>query len=297
VQEDHDHRADRTGSLRLAAPSHDGVVAVAARLPYRLIVVVLVTSLLASAAGVGLLVRIEMMPPVGSPFIFSDEFQEPELDTGKWATCYPWFKGSGCTNQGNNELEWYLPDQVNVGDGVLHLTATRGQVTGFDARGRARRFPFTSGMVTTAGHFEFTYGRVEFEARAPRGRGMWPALWLLPADGSPRPEIDVMEAYGEDTWQVFLSYHAQHGGVAQQIAFVNDISAGWHIYALDWSRGSLIWYLDGRRWFTVNQNVPTKPMYLVANLAVSGMPPHQPDGSTPDQAQFDIASVRVWGSA
>jgi len=261
----------------------------------RMIVYTLILGVVISTAGMLLLIRTSTMPPTHSQLLFSDDFHGADLDRSKWGTCYPWFKTAGCTNHGNPELEWYLPQQVSVQRGVLHLTTQRSPVDGFDAQGHAKTFPYWSGMVTTAGHFDFTYGRVEFQARAPRGRGLWPALWLVPADGSTRPEIDVMEAYGEDIWQVFLSYHGSRNYTSQRVAFVNDISSGWHSYVLDWRPDSVIWYVDGRRWFTVDQSVPHKPMYLIANLAVSGMSPHEPDGSTPDHARFDIASVRVWG--
>ncbi|HEV2953419.1 MAG TPA: hypothetical protein VG015_04960, partial [Candidatus Dormibacteraeota bacterium] len=32
---------------------------------------------------------------------FYDDFTETGLNLAKWGTCYPWFRGSGCTNQGN----------------------------------------------------------------------------------------------------------------------------------------------------------------------------------------------------
>jgi beta-glucanase (GH16 family) len=259
-----------------------------------MIVLALVLGLIVSVAGVLLFTHSQPMPPIRSAVVFGDDFGGANLDRNKWGTCYKWFKTTGCTNHGNPELEWYRPEQVSVHNGALHLTAQRSSIQGFDAQGRAKEFAYRSGMVTTAGHFEFTYGRVEFQARAPRGRGLWPALWLLPADGSSPPEIDVMEAYGEDVWQVFLTYHGTSTYTPQHIAFVNDISSGWHSYALDWGRDSLIWYVDGGRVFSVDHDVPHKAMYLIANLAVSDSPPHQPDLTTPDTAQFEIAGVRVW---
>jgi beta-glucanase (GH16 family) len=255
---------------------------------------VLVFCLMASVGAPLLIACGQAMPPPKSSLIFSDGFPGGQLDTSKWGTCYPWFDGTGCTNHGNPELEWYLPGQVSVQGGALHLTALRSGVRGFDAAKRPKDFPYRSGMVTTAGHFQFMYGRVEFQARAPSGRGLWPALWLLSADGSGKPEIDLMEAYCEDVWQLILTYHPKQGDPPQYIAMVNDISSRWHTYALDWRPDSLIWYIDGRRVFSVDYDVPHQPMYLIANLAVSGMPPHQPDASTPATAQFDIASVRVW---
>ncbi len=38
------------------------------------------------------------------------------------------------------------------------------------------------------------YGYVEMRARLPKGKGLWPAFWLLhDANNKNRPEIDVME--------------------------------------------------------------------------------------------------------
>jgi beta-glucanase (GH16 family) len=253
-----------------------------------------VLALIVSIAGVLLVIHPQTIPPTHSRLIFTDEFPGTELDRSKWRTCYPWFRTTGCTNHGNPEMEWYLPEQISVKGGVLHLTARHTATEGYDAQGHLREFAYRSAMVATAGLFDFTYGRVEFEARAPRGRGLWPTLWLLPTDESSTPEIDVMEAYCEDVWQVFLTYHGINGYTPQQIVLVNDISSGWHSYSLDWRPDSLVWYVDGRRVFSVDQNVPHEPMYLIANLAVSGTPPHKPDATTPDTAQFEVASVRVW---
>src|SRR5512142_965011 len=41
--------------------------------------------------------------------VFDDEFNDGYLHNW-WATCYPWYNPqSGCSNTGNNELQWYMP--------------------------------------------------------------------------------------------------------------------------------------------------------------------------------------------
>jgi beta-glucanase (GH16 family) len=260
----------------------------------RFVAITLAASALA-LAGAPSCGRTQAMPLSNrQQLVFSDTFTGNSLNTSKWGTCYPWFSTTGCTNEGNQELEWYLPEQVTVGGGALHLTALRRPVAGVDALGREKVFDYRSGMVTTAGHFQLTYGRIEFKVRAPRGRGLWPALWLLPVDGSSLPEVDIMEAYGEDPWQVALTYHGSLSFVPAQAVFVNDISSGWHTYALDWSRSALTWFVDGHQAFVVDHGVPQKPMYLLADLAVSGSSPHSADATTPGTARLDIASIRVW---
>jgi beta-glucanase (GH16 family) len=148
--------------------------------------------------------------------------------------------------------------------------------------------------VTSAGRFAFTYGYVEFRARMPAGRGLWPGLWLLPASGGPKPEIDVMEAKGENPQQVHFTYHPPTGHLTKKVVVTGDLSTAMHTFALDWRPGSLTWLLDGQPQFQVTANVPSQPMYLIANLAVGGGFPEPPDASTPSAASFQVDDVQVW---
>ncbi|KAJ9088736.1 hypothetical protein DSO57_1020142 [Entomophthora muscae] len=59
--------------------------------------------------------------------------------------------------------------------------------------------PIMSAQLRTANSFNFRYGRVEIEAKLPRGDWIWPAIWLMPKHhaygGWPASgEIDVVEA-------------------------------------------------------------------------------------------------------
>jgi len=230
--------------------------------------------------------------------ILSDGFTAPTLDSNLWNTCYPWFPdpSSGCTNFGNAELEWYLPSQVVVANGMLQLEAQRLPTLGTNVNGLTETYPWTSGMVTSFGHAAFTYGYVQVVARVPKGDGLWPALWLLPQSLAWPPEIDIMEVYGSSTTQVDFTNHTT--ATAQQTVTDHtgeDLAAGYHTYAIDWEPGSIIWYLDGQQTFAVSSGVPDQPMYLLANLALDGQPNDvHPDASTPSSASFDIKSVNIW---
>ena len=76
--------------------------------------------------------------------IFSDEFDAGPLNGKLWTTCY-WWNDNGCTNLGNEELQWYTPNNVGVLDGYLRLTARPENIKGL----KGQVFTFTSGMVTT----------------------------------------------------------------------------------------------------------------------------------------------------
>jgi len=54
---------------------------------------------------------------------------------------------------------------------------------------------FNMGLVsTTANNCKFSYGTYSFIAKLPRGKNLWPALWMWSWDSWP-PELDVMEAW------------------------------------------------------------------------------------------------------
>lgn len=226
--------------------------------------------------------------------IFNDEFSDTSLDTNKWTTCYPMPTPTGC-NHGPTELEWYQPQNVSVGDGLLHLTAKQEQVT--DNAGR--KYDYTSGMVTTTGKFNFTYGYAEMRAKLTKGKGMWPAFWMLPADDTWPPEIDVMEHLGHEPNRVHMGHHWQTPTGKQNAgtSYVGpDYSADYHTFGVDWSPEALIFYVDGVETYryTTAANISSKPFYLLANLAVGGEWPGSPDNATVFPQSVLVDYIRVW---
>lgn len=244
--------------------------------------------------------------PVGQAgswkLLFHDEFDSPSLDTTKWNTCFFNFTvGNGCDHD-QGELELYQPNEVSVSNGTLNLQAEKKTLTATNGK----TYNYTSGMISTgpangnaSAKFTFTYGYMEIKAKVPAGKGLWPAFWTLPADLSWPPEIDVFEILGNAPTTINMHYHypAASGGDGDTGATWtgDDFSAGWHTYAVDWEPGSLTWYVDGiaRRTYT-NTNVASKPMYLLANLAVGGNWPGSPDASTPFPNSLQIDYIRVW---
>ncbi|WP_161623980.1 glycoside hydrolase family 16 protein [Paeniglutamicibacter gangotriensis] len=233
--------------------------------------------------------------------LLDEGFDENTLDASLWNTCH-WWQDDGCTIATNNELEWYLPRQVKVSEGALHLTAERSAISASDGKD----YRFASGMVTTgppahqrAPRLAFTYGKVEVRFRLPAGRGLWPAIWLLPASENSRPEIDMLEVTGEDTGRLRLHLHPKDDsapsiGKDYLLPGGASLAGGWHTIGLDWSPGRLDFILDGKRvWRLDGKEVPDEPMYLVMNLAVGGEYPGDPDQSTRFPATMSIDHVRI----
>jgi beta-glucanase (GH16 family) len=248
-----------------------------------------VTDSVGSTSGAG--------PSAGKQLVFSDDFTGSSLNTSKWDTCYPWWPSgatSGCTNLGNNELEWYLPSQVQVSGGALHLVTSETPTPGTGSGGTPKTYPWRSGMVTTYNSFDFTYGYIQVTAQVPKGDGFWPALWLLPQTMAWPPEIDFAEGLGSDTFSNACTFHSttsgQHQGIYQS---PTDLSAGWHTYGLLWEPGSLTCYVDGHATYTYTRSdVPDQPMYFLADLAVSGSNP--PDATTATTASFNIENIQIY---
>jgi beta-glucanase (GH16 family) len=167
---------------------------------------------------------------------------------------------------------------------------------------------YASAVFSTEGTFAQAYGTWEARIRYPKGNGIWPAFWLMPADGSQPPEIDIMEAYPNTTVESWLGpgpdcvYSTLHYGTGNGVLgqthdiMVNlghDMTTDFHVYRLDWTPDKLVFSVDGSVIGTVTDDVPSKPMYLILNLAVGNWSARA-DASTPDSAAMDIEDVRVY---
>src|SRR3990172_8079735 len=131
----------------------------------------------------------------GWTLVWDDEFSGASVDLSKWE-----YEVNG-DGGGNNELQYYTSRPVNsfVQDGKLTISAMKESYLGKQ---------FTSARMRTRNKGDWKYGRVEVRAKVPYGRGMWPAIWMLPTDweygGWPMSgEIDIMECLGHEPWTVY----------------------------------------------------------------------------------------------
>ena len=206
----------------------------------------------------------------------------------------------------NGELQHYTRDRLanaRVENGHLVIEARREDFAGAT---------FTSASLITLGRAAFTHARIEVSARLPRGRGVWPAIWLLgtnrsevgwPACG----EIDVMEFVGFEPDAVHQTVHTakynhMHRNSRGTRVSMTAPSDGFHIYAVEWDRERMLFSIDGSTTFTVtNDNTGTEswpfdaPFYLLLNVAVGGTwgGQHGVDESVFPQ-QMAVDWVRVW---
>lgn len=296
-------------SERRARPRRSGAAFLACALAVSLAACLKVAS--PAASPVGPLTQ----TPDGRPLqmTFEDEFNSfrPWRDGhGVWRTMFKDGRSADPvelrTISGNHELQLYVDPAMPVGvsggaeaasaldpfiidNGVLEIVARPTPPGLSRALGG---FRYTSGLITTQPSFNQTYGYFEMRAKLPRGKGVWPAFWLLPSDLGWPPEIDVMESIGDPAfvWTTAHSKVDKTPGVKHQVA--PDV---FHTFAVSWDAKQLIWFVDGRE---VNRQ-PTppdmhKPMYLLANVAVGGDWPGAPDATTSFPARMSIDYIRAY---
>jgi beta-glucanase (GH16 family) len=228
---------------------------------------------------------------------FHDEFSGPTVAANVWADKFWW---GGNVYDNSDELEAYDRSAVSTSNGALNITARKQNTAGTDAR----TYPYASGLLTTGGvdgqaaaGFTFTHGYAEARIKIPKGQGLWPAFWMLPAsrhDGN--GEIDIMEVIGSDpvTHEMHYHVHGNHEGKAWHSGI--DLSQDYHVYAVDWQADHIAFYVDGiERWrYADAASIVNEPMYLMLNLAVGGQWPGAPDATTQFPATMSVDYVRVW---
>lgn len=265
--------------------------------------------------------------------VWSDEFDGAEIDKTKW----DFDLGNGFFNYdanqwiagwGNHELQYYTqdPNNARVQDGLLHIRALKESLLGCG---------YTSARLKTRKRdgsplFCQTYGKFEFRAKLPTGKGVWPALWMLPQDEkyggwAASGEIDVLEARGQEPHKVLGTLHyggkwpvnAHSGG---EYVFPQDGTiADFHVYAVEWEPGAIRWSVDDQVyarqafWWSTgkadgNQGAKPasegdlnpwpapfdQPFYLVMNVAVGGQFLGNPDKTTKFPAEMLVDYVRVY---
>ena len=210
--------------------------------------------------------------------VWSDEFDYTGFpDTTKWSydtrgNEYGW---------GNNELQYYTTNRIEnagVEDGVLTITAIKEEMEG-------RKY--SSARLITKGKGDWLYGRFEISAKLPTGRGMWPAIWMMPTKGEyggwpGSGEIDIMENVGYDPDTIVGTVHTKAynhsiGTQKGERISIPDCHETFHLYALEWEPEELRIYVDSTLYFTYkNEGTGSeawpfdKPFYLLLNVAVGG---------------------------
>ncbi|MBL9188244.1 MAG: glycoside hydrolase family 16 protein [Opitutaceae bacterium] len=241
--------------------------------------------------------------------IWSDEFNQP---VGTAPDPARWVYDLGAGGWGNRELQTYTDSRENSFI-VADPAALDGRALAIRAV-RTSTGGYTSARLKTEGKFSVTYGRIEARMKITRGRGVWPAFWMLgaskPAVGWPAcGEIDIMEQVGHEPGKLHGTLHGPGYSGAKGLNGHTTLPSGaslseaYHVYAVDWSPGKITWSLDGTVYFTrTPADLPAgarwvfdAPHYLLLNLAIGGNWPGPPDATTVLPQTLFVDYVRVYG--
>ena len=217
--------------------------------------------------------------------VWHDEFDSDAIDEQKWNKLL-WKPGWV-----NNELQAYTDRDTNlfIRDGRLVI---RGLIepgyAGTDHTGTDYNADFTSGRMNTVGLATWTYGRFDIRARVPKGRGSWPAIWMLGANistaGWPHcGEIDIMEHVGYDDGNIHASIHTTDynhmiGTQRSGQVTVQTATDSFHVYSLEWDSTYIRYMVNNDPYFFIyndsngNENrwPFDNPHYMILNLAIGG---------------------------
>jgi glycerophosphoryl diester phosphodiesterase len=213
----------------------------------------------------------------GKELVWQDEFDYEGLpDPKKWS-----FDTLGnAWGWGNGELQWYTSGRLEnavVSQGVLTIRAHEELM-----KGKA----YSSARLRTKGKGDWKYGVISVRAKLPKGRGTWPAIWMLPSveeiNWPKGGEIDIMEHVGYSPEKVFSTIHTEKNNhvkrtqVGREI-YLPEVTEDFHVYTLVWEENQIRSYVNGILYFTFDnlqegesQWPFDKEFHLLLNLAIGG---------------------------
>jgi beta-glucanase (GH16 family) len=184
----------------------------------------------------------------------------------------------------NNEKQYYTYkrlENARIEDGILVIESRKEDWKGFS---------YTSASINTLGKDSFPVNsRIEIRAKLPKGKGIWPALWMMgtdikTVDWPDCGEIDIMEYLGRTPGVIYGTFHWQdasrsdsalHRAKGDSTRF-NDATENFHVYGVERTADKLSFFVDNKYFFefkadsTVKSDLFRHPYYLLINTAVGG---------------------------
>lgn len=220
----------------------------------------------------------DVVTPEGYRLVWHDEFNEGTTLGTDWTHEV---QKSGWVN---NELQEYVNGSASgkrvteLVDGKLNISCFKGS----DGK-------IYSGRVYAKVNTGWLYGYFEARIMLPKGKGTWPAFWMMPVNNNystnPWPgcgEIDIMEEVGVDANIVSSSIHCaayNHTINTQKTASRNigTAESEFHVYACEWTPDYLKFFVDGTELMTFKNEGSGKNVwpftyafYPILNLAWGG---------------------------
>ncbi len=233
--------------------------------------------------------------------VFSDEFNQKNgslPDPTKWS----------CPPRSKNGWNRWVSDSSAVAfirNGKLVCRAIPNKSLATDTAA------MLTGAVFSRHKFEFRYGKIEVRMKTNLKVGNFPAAWLRTWPTKEQPwysEIDIVEVFGNRP----LSFHTVHSeltmkqarhGQTNKFHIECDVKK-WHVYGVEWTEGSIIWTVDGKKVGEYNKSADAQllaqgqwsfdyPLFIVLNQSVGsgGYDFFMPQTYQTYETQFDWVRV------
>lgn len=213
--------------------------------------------------------------PDGYKLVWHDEFDEgTELNAADWTHEVQkdhWV---------NNELQNYVNHTTPKGRYVTEISGGHLQIHCFKEDGK-----IYSGRVYAKVKEGWKYGYIEASIKLPKGKGTWPAFWMMPVNFKSWPadgEIDIMEEVGYHPDYVSSSLHANahvhsNGTQVTHEMYCKGAEGEFHTYAIEWTAQNITTYVDGKKQLSYDNRGLGRddwpyndPFYIIFNLAWGG---------------------------
>ncbi len=213
--------------------------------------------------------------PDGYQLVWHDEFDEgTELNAADWTHEVQkdhWV---------NNELQNYVNHTTPKGRYVTEISGGHLQIHCFKEDGK-----IYSGRVYAKVKEGWKYGYIEASIKLPKGKGTWPAFWMMPVNFKSWPadgEIDIMEEVGYHPDYVSSSLHANahvhsNGTQVTHEMYCKGAEGEFHTYSIEWTAQNITTYVDGKKQLSYDNRGLGRddwpyndPFYIIFNLAWGG---------------------------
>ena len=213
--------------------------------------------------------------PEGYQLVWNDEFDSgSELNGNDWTHEV---KNAGWVN---HELQNYVNHKTPGGKLVTEVRNGNLRITALKEEGK-----IYSGRVYAKVKEGWTYGYIEASIKLPKGKGTWPAFWMMPVNFTSWPadgEIDIMEEVGGHANYVSSSLHAtahvhSNGTQITHEMYCAGAEDDFHTYAILWTHENITTYVDGKVQLSYDNRGLGRddwpyddPFYVIFNLAWGG---------------------------
>ena len=234
----------------------------------------------------------------GYTLVWSDEFDGTALSSD-----WTYDLGTGDWGWGNNELQYYREENAVVEGGLLVITAQEQIINSSN---------YSSSRIKTQGLKSFQYGRIDIRAKLPKGKGIWPALWMLgdnitTASWPNCGEIDIVELVGggsANDKKIYGTMHWDDNGSYASYGGNNSLNSGifadeFHVFSIIWNSNSIEFLRDDLQYHSADISPAQlsefhQNFFLIFNVAVGGNWPGNPDETTDFHQVMYVDYVRVF---